>query len=379
MDTVIRPLAERGAKFRQTVGWIPINEPEHMLRAGYVSRAAFEAFAKETVAVFRAVAPRQPIGVAHSDIESMLALARVMSPAFYMLHHYSPSLVPPPGDLLVSSMSETSAPKKPIYIGEFSVNYPPGGDIERFVQWAGASGYASAWSWSLLNRTTVTGDRADDVEPQYELASQYANAMSRMRSELTGVDRVAARFPDWNEASLSNLRGRAAESERRRTYYAQQRRENMEWLERIEQTLTSKEVERRTIRPDLETADARMKENDTGLKAAQARKATQEKLLADALKRGDKAEIEKKRATLAIEEAEVSKFRVALKESTRWHDEKKRHIEEVDREIDKQLTLRPQALRLYRTHDYLLAEATAGAEDLPRLVSLIAQEGNKKR
>ncbi len=159
----------------QVAGWIVMNEPEHLLRSGYVTESAVRAFTREVAAAIKRYHPGQRVGLANSDIASMLALADLEVLDFLVFHHYSPSLPPPVAFIDL---------RRPIFIGEFNLNYPPGLDLDRFIRATRALGYAGAWPWSLRNRVDENGTQATETEPQFEGIGAYARSMREPKGPL---------------------------------------------------------------------------------------------------------------------------------------------------------------------------------------------------
>ena len=79
----------------QIAGWIVINEPEHLLRSGHVTDSALRAFVTETEAEIKRYHPEQPVGIANSDLASMIQFSDIESLDFLVFHHYGANLPPP--------------------------------------------------------------------------------------------------------------------------------------------------------------------------------------------------------------------------------------------------------------------------------------------
>jgi hypothetical protein len=94
----LEPILRDKTGSSQIAGWILINEPEHLLRTGYVMEAALREFVTETTAEIKHYHPQQRVGLANTDLASMIQFADVESLDFLLFHHYAADL-PPPADL----------------------------------------------------------------------------------------------------------------------------------------------------------------------------------------------------------------------------------------------------------------------------------------
>ena len=148
-ERVLKPLFSRHADEPQIAGWILINEPDNPMARGWVSRAATYAFIEEAVRVARRAAPRQPLGIAFNDLESLAVVAhdRVLDRLdFLVFHHYAQEL-PLPAEVLRRTLGLGA---QPIYIGEFDVGLAHDqAALGAFLRWTRALGYDGAWPWSL--------------------------------------------------------------------------------------------------------------------------------------------------------------------------------------------------------------------------------------
>jgi hypothetical protein len=369
LDRVIRPLAERGARHDHIAGWVLFNEPEHMLRKGYVTRAAVESFMSEGIDIFRAAAPRQPIGIGNSDLASMLFLAPHAQPDFFMLHHYKQT--PPPPALLVESFLTPGAIAKPIFLAEFNLNYPPGGDASRFINWGRQAGYAAVWPWSVRNRATSTGEHGEDIEPQFDLVAEYARAIDDAR-------RIAERSPDgmreWKEAApqaLAELRAQLAQAERDRRDHETNLRENRRWLAEIDTRLREKDQERPPVEADFIRAQVDVKRNDDWVNEVQKRLNSLQEQRAAAAAAGNTAQIKHVLELIGKEREEAKKATSALQQSSAWFRDKQKHLAEIDGVLVESKQNHPEALMRFRMHDYLLAETTNAADVFRKLIAAL--------
>lgn len=168
-------------------GWIVINEPEHLLRSGYVTNSALRAFVTETAAEIKHYHPEQPVGLANADLESMIQFSDLEPVDFLVFHHYGANL-PPPAAFVRDYLRRRSngvARSKPIFIGEFNWNFPPGMDLDRFVFTCREFGYAGVWPWSLRNRLNPAGSAGTDTDPQFSLLSTYGKSMLAVKQGST--------------------------------------------------------------------------------------------------------------------------------------------------------------------------------------------------
>jgi hypothetical protein len=122
----LEPILTDTTASSQVAGWIVINEPEHLLRSGYVTDSAVRAFVTETAAEIKHYHPEQPVGLANSDLASMIQFSDLESLDFLVFHHYEATLPPPAAfvrDYLRKRFNGV-ARLKPIFIGEFNSNSP---------------------------------------------------------------------------------------------------------------------------------------------------------------------------------------------------------------------------------------------------------------
>jgi hypothetical protein len=159
------PVLQHRPGAAQVAGWVLINEPEHLLRSGYVTEDGLSAFIQDAAKEIRKECPQQPIAIADANIPGLIELSQ-KELDFLVFHHYAASLPPP--EKLLSDYLRLPRPK-PIYIGEFDIAHPPGGDLTNFVRAARALGYAGAWPWSLTNRIDDSQKVAADTQPQFDL------------------------------------------------------------------------------------------------------------------------------------------------------------------------------------------------------------------
>lgn len=140
-------------------GWIIVNEPEVALEQGYVAEKEMGEFISEAVDVIKANTDHQAVSVGHLDLESLIRFREdhpKIDLDFYNFHHYK-SYLPPSVDHLGGWLG--GGARKPIYIGEFSLNEPAkprpvldsrrDEDLRRLVGWSRLLGYAGLWPWAL--------------------------------------------------------------------------------------------------------------------------------------------------------------------------------------------------------------------------------------
>jgi len=156
------PLLRRYPLERNIVGWIIINEPENILKEGYlfsdkiespenVTTAAkrLQGFTKRASELIKHYTYRQPVSIGVADLESLLEYWG-NSPAnldFFVFHHYE-SYMPPPISKVRGLMP--GAGNKPIYIGEFNKERS-NPSLNEFITKTRSLGYAGAWPWIQEN------------------------------------------------------------------------------------------------------------------------------------------------------------------------------------------------------------------------------------
>jgi hypothetical protein len=91
----LEPILKDKTASSQVAGWIVINEPENLLRSGYVSDSAVRAFVTATAAEIKHYHPEQPVGLANTDLASMIQFSDLESLDFLEFHHYGDKLPPP--------------------------------------------------------------------------------------------------------------------------------------------------------------------------------------------------------------------------------------------------------------------------------------------
>ena len=185
----LEPILKDKTASSQVAGWIVINEPEHLLRSGYVTDSAVRAFVTETAAEIKHYHPEQPVGLANTDLTSMIQFSGLESLDFLVFHHYGANLPPPAAfvrDYLRSRFNGI-ARSKPIFIGEFNWNFPPGMDLDRFVLTCRELGYSGVWPWSLQNRLNPTGSTGTDTDPQFPLLATYGKSMLAVKQASTDM------------------------------------------------------------------------------------------------------------------------------------------------------------------------------------------------
>src|SRR5579871_2237845 len=101
-----------------------------MLRSGNVSESAVRAFVHEAATAIKHYRPTQRIGLSSADLPGMMEFADIGALDFLVFHHYR-SLLPPPAEFVRNYMRQKLkiAQDRPIFMGEFNLNYPPGADL----------------------------------------------------------------------------------------------------------------------------------------------------------------------------------------------------------------------------------------------------------
>ncbi len=121
------PLLQDRENSSQIAGWIVINEPEQILRSGRVTESAIRSLVRETAAAIKRYHPEQRVGLANSDVAAMIEFADLDDLDFLVFHHYRATL-PPPAAFVEDYIRKrlTIARRRPIFIGEFNLSFPPG-------------------------------------------------------------------------------------------------------------------------------------------------------------------------------------------------------------------------------------------------------------
>jgi hypothetical protein len=274
------PILKDKTGLRQTAGWIVINEPEHLLRSGYVTESAIRAFVTEVAASIKQYHPEQRVGLANVDLASMIQFSDIQPVDFLLFHHYE-AYLPPPAPFVRNYLTKAnrSAGSKPIFVGEFNLNSPPGLDVDRFIRTARAFGYAGAWPWSLRNRLDPVSRAGMDIEPQFAAVGAYGKSIQSLNGPEDSTDKQG-RVRDW---SISQLRlNLLPEVERRVTdllekpaYHRAEELKNKEWAGRCRsevakanETLKSEELEVRRAEAGIAENEHWVSRADSGALAA---------------------------------------------------------------------------------------------------------------
>lgn len=225
------PLLRDRENSSQIAGWIVINEPEQLLRSGRVTESAIRSLVQEASAAIKQYHPKQRVGLANSDIAAMIEFADLDTLDFLVFHHYRATL-PPPAAFIEDYIRKRlrRARPRPIFIGEFNLNFPPGSNLDRFVRTARDFGYAGVWPWSLRNRADASGTAAIEVEPQFTETGSYARSIGTA----AGDDRT---LQDWatNQLRLSllpSVEQRISRLARKSEYRQAKAEANLEWVRR---------------------------------------------------------------------------------------------------------------------------------------------------
>lgn len=176
-ENALKPIFRRSRYSPEIAGWVLINEPENALKDGFISPGAIQSFALETASLIRENTQRQPISMAHLDLESLLEYSKTYVEAldFLVFHHYA-SHLPPPVSEIRRLMPE--AGQKPIYIGEFDIHNPPV-PIELFVKWSRQLGYAGLWPWNPNAGREVRGNPVPTAYEEAALISRTITGVNR--------------------------------------------------------------------------------------------------------------------------------------------------------------------------------------------------------
>jgi hypothetical protein len=249
-------------------GWILINEPEHLLRTGYVTEDALRAYVTEAAAEIKRFQPEQRVGLANADLASMIQFSDLRSLDFLVFHHYGADLPPPAPfvqEYLRGRLNGAGHPR-PIFIGEFNWNFPPGLDLYRFVLACREFGYAGMWPWSLRNRLNETGSAGSDTDPQFTLLDSYATSIKAIRGhQADKPNRKAVR--QWAVTELQTLL--EPEVQRRvvildaiAASHNREALENQGWAIRCQQELSKASRELNAAQRQARRAQADVDENE---------------------------------------------------------------------------------------------------------------------
>jgi hypothetical protein len=246
-EKALVPVVEDEYDRDQIAGWIVINEPEQLLRDGSVSEDAMRRFIRNAAASIHKHSPKQPVSIGNADLSSMIHLSDVEGLDFFIFHHWA-SGMPPPASYVRTFLHDElgrNADRKPIFVGEYNLDFPPSLSTRHFLAISKAFGYSGIWPWSLHNRVNESGNGGIDVNPQFAELESYLSAFP----SLTKTNVVAKSGEPKNSASddmdlalssvreqiLSNVNQRIAELETDDIVASHRKRatENMEWRQRI--------------------------------------------------------------------------------------------------------------------------------------------------
>jgi hypothetical protein len=329
----LTPILKDKTDSGQIAGWIVINEPEHLLRSGYVTESAVRGFVTEAAAVIKQYRPEQPVGLANVDLASMIEFSDIESLDFLVFHHYESDLPPPVAFIrnYLTNATKGTAGTKPIYIGEFNLNSPPGLDVSRFVRTAKAFGYAGVWPWSLRNRPEASGRGGVDIEPQFTAVSAYAKSVTSLNAKEDPTDKQQP-ARDW---ALSQLRlnllpeveQRVAALHEKPAYHEAEAQTNRDWAGRCRSELAKASVTLRSEQLEVHQVEAAIDENERWVS----------------------------RAT----QAEFAAAQIGLQNSRNWRRAVEQRILSAQQEIDKQQRDLLTATDRSRMHAYLERESAA--------------------
>jgi hypothetical protein len=200
---------------KQIAGWIVINEPENILRQGYVSEEAMRLFVREVSLAIKNTDKDQRVGIADMDIHSMVQFADIDTIDFLVFHDYEDYL--PLGAELVQkylSMRLFRDPNKPypkpIFFGEFDLDRPVKGkcdpingecDLNKFAVAVRGLGYAGAWPYSLHNDT-----HTDLQTDQFDLVTEYVASMTFASSSAVSNSSDRTHLCTWITGQDENKR-----------------------------------------------------------------------------------------------------------------------------------------------------------------------------
>lgn len=328
----LAPILKEKEGSGQIAGWIIINEPEHLLRAGYVTEGAVRAFVTEAAAEIKRFHPEQRVGLANTDIASMIQFSDLEFLDFLVFHHYGADL-PAPALFIqeyVRSRFQGVGRPRPIFIGEFNLNFPPGLDLDQFVLACREFGYAGAWPWSLRNSLNHTGSAGTDSEPQFELVRAYATSV-------LAIERRTANRPDRKrvrEWAATELQTRVKAAVQRRaailagtpTSHEREAQENKDWATLCQNELSKASLELNAAQGEARRAQTAVVENERWLSRASA--------------------------------GEVNAARTGVQRSGEWHRQLEGDVLSIQANIKKQNQDLATATERAKMHVYLSSEAS---------------------
>ncbi len=246
VQNALVPLIRDRENHNQVGGWVVMNEPEHLLRSGLVSETTVREFVGEIAAAIRLYRPGDRVGLANSDLPSMMELADIDALDFLMFHHYRPYLPPPAAIVREYLRNHRNFTKsKPIFIGEFNLSSPPGLSLDQFVKTSANLGYAGVWPWSLRDRINESGTGTEEIEPQFDEIHSYVLSMPAPQNSPN--DTMIS--TDYIEGRIKALRGEPE-------FHDAELKTNLEWASRCRAELADKNAKRtpERIQANLATA-----------------------------------------------------------------------------------------------------------------------------
>jgi hypothetical protein len=262
----------------------------------------------------------------------MIQFADIESLDFLVFHHYAADLPPPAAfiqDYLWNRFKGAARPK-PIFIGEFNLNFPPGLELDRFVLACREFGYAGVWPWSLRNHLDQTATTGTDAAPQFSLAGAYDTDIQRARQATTNeADRKRARewaITEVRTGLLPQVQRRAAMLVDMPASHQAEAEENRAWATRCEHELSKANEAMGAAQAEARKAQANIAENERW-------------------------------ASRALP-AEVSASRAGLQKSHAWRGQVDVQIRSIQDNIEKLKHDLVTATERSRMHSYLAHEAS---------------------
>jgi hypothetical protein len=353
IENGLDPILRVSGASEQIAGWIVINEPEHLLRSGYVSEPAMRSFVQETTAVIKQFHPGARVAIANSDLAAMLQFSDLDSLDFLVLHYYQPDLPPPATwqqQYLLGRPGATKI-KRPIFIGEFALGSPPGGDLGRFVQVCRAFGYAGAWPWSLRTNSHESDGQATDPNEQLEQVGVYARSVLSLQK--APVHHGSADIKKMRESVVAELRSE---------------------LPSVEQRVASLQGEPARQQAEVESNKEWEARAQSEIQAARTALKTQGEQEQEAQSDIEQNEAWASRAT----PGDLDAAQAALGKSQDWLQEIQSQIRSAEEEIPKQQQDVATAEERIRMHSYLAREAATELSWLEIFRARLANERSLK-
>jgi hypothetical protein len=261
----------------EIAGWIVMNEPEHLLRSGYVSESAIRSFIQDAASAIKRYNPDQRIAIANSDFAAMVQLSDLRELDFLVLHDYQ-SHLPPPAKMIRASLRDrfgSAVAERPIFIGEFDLSSPPGSDIDKFLRATRALGYAGAWPWSLRNDIHKVGEEAD-INAQFIEVDKYAHSVLSLKTsgKLRGHSNTRE-MRQWvltqmNSKLLPDIDRRIIQLHEQPVQHQKETEINQEWADRTQHQLDADRQNLEKLGLQEKKAVSDIKENQDWLSRAGA-------------------------------------------------------------------------------------------------------------